>query len=199
MSYIVYDLETSGLAPQWNVPLQAALIHCDDNLQPLSELSLRCRLPAHIVPAPGALFTTGIGPAQLEQAPMSSTEMLIAIAKALSAWAPSTVIGYNTIRFDEEMLRHAFFTHLLPPYATQLGGHRRADLLTMVRAVAMLEPQAITVPITRSANRASSSAISAGRTASRWPRMRRMTPWRIRERRSPCSGTCARSRPQRSR
>ncbi|WP_089174479.1 exonuclease domain-containing protein [Bosea sp. AS-1] len=147
MSYIVYDLETSGLAPQWNVPLQAALIHCDDNLQPLSELSLRCRLPAHIVPAPGALFTTGIGPAQLEQAPMSSTEMLIAIAKALSAWAPSTVIGYNTIRFDEEMLRHAFFTHLLPPYATQLGGHRRADLLTMVRAVAMLEPQAITVPI----------------------------------------------------
>ncbi len=146
MSYIVYDLETSGLEPQWNVPLQAALIHCDDNLQPLSELSLRCRLPAHIVPAPGALFTTGIGPAQLEQAPMSSTEMLIAIAKALSAWAPSTVIGYNTIRFDEEMLRHAFFTHLLPPYATQLGGHRRADLLTIVRAVAMLEPSAIAVP-----------------------------------------------------
>ena len=147
MSYIVYDLETSGLEPQWNVPLQAALIHCDEHLQPLSELSLRCRLPAHIVPAPGALLTTGMGPAQLEQAPMSSTEMLNVIAKALSAWAPSTVIGYNTIRFDEEMLRHAFFTHLLPPYATQLGGHRRADLLTMTRAVAMLEPSAITVPI----------------------------------------------------
>ena len=127
--------------------LQAALIHCDDNLKPLSELSLRCRLPAHIVPAPGALLTTGIGPAQLEQAPMSSTEMLLAIAKALSAWAPSIVIGYNSIRFDEEMLRHAFFTHLLPPYATQLGGHRRADLLTMARAVAMIEPSAITVPI----------------------------------------------------
>jgi len=147
MSYIVYDLETSGLEPQWNVPLQAALIHCDDNLIQLSELSLRCRLPAHIVPAPAALLTTGIGPAQLELAPMSSTEMLNAIAKAMGAWAPSTVIGYNTLRFDEEMLRHAFFTHLLPPYATQLGGHRRADLLTMVRAVAMLEPSAIAVPI----------------------------------------------------
>lgn len=147
MSYIVYDLETSGLEPQWNVPLQAALIHCDDNLIQLSELSLRCRLPAHIVPAPAALLTTGIGPAQLELAPMSSTEMLNAIAKAMGAWAPSTVIGYNTLRFDEEMLRHAFFTHLLPPYATQLGGHRRADLLTMVRAVASLEPSAIAVPI----------------------------------------------------
>ncbi len=147
MSYIVYDLETSGLEPQWNVPLQAALIHCDDNLMPLSELSVRCRLPAHIVPAPAALLTTGIGPAQLELAPMSSTEMLSAIARALTAWAPSTVIGFNSTRFDDEMLRHAFFTHLLPPYATQLGGHRRADLLTMVRAVAMLEPSAIAVPI----------------------------------------------------
>lgn len=147
MSFIVLDLETSGLEPQWHLPLQAALIHCDNDLKPLSELSLRCRLPAHIVPSPGALLTTGIGPAQLEQAPMSSTEMLSTIAKALVAWAPATVIGYNSIRFDEEMLRYAFFTHLLPPYATQLGGHRRADLLTMVRAVAMLEPSAITVPI----------------------------------------------------
>lgn len=147
MSFIVLDLETSGLESQWHLPLQAALIHCDNDLKPLSELSLRCRLPAHIVPSPGALLTTGIGPAQLEQAPMSSTEMLVAIAKALAAWAPSTVIGYNTIRFDEEMLRHAFFTHLLPPYATQLGGHCRADLLAMTRAVAMLEPSAINVPI----------------------------------------------------
>jgi exodeoxyribonuclease-1 len=73
--------------------------------------------------------------------------MLEAIARALAAWAPATVLGYNTIRFDEEMLRHAFFTHALPPYATQLGGHRRADLLTMVRAVAMVEPGAITVPL----------------------------------------------------
>ncbi|MEZ2408843.1 exonuclease domain-containing protein [Bosea sp. RCC_152_1] len=147
MSFVIYDLETSGLEAQWNVPLQAALIHAGPDLEPLGELSLRCRLPAHIVPSPGALLTTGIRPEQLEQAPLSSTEMLNIIAKALGSWAPATVIGYNTIRFDEEVLRHAFFTHLLPPYATQLNGHRRADLLTMVRAVAMLEPGASTVPL----------------------------------------------------
>lgn len=147
MSFVIYDLETTGLEPQWNVPLQAALIHADQNLQPLGELSLRCRLPAHIVPSPGALLTTGISPEQLEQAPLSTTEMLSIIAKALISWAPATVIGYNTLRFDEEVLRHAYFTHLLPPYATQLNGHRRADLLTMVRAVAMLEPGVITVPL----------------------------------------------------
>lgn len=147
MSFVIYDLETTGLEPQWNVPLQAALIHTDAALQPLGELSLRCRLPAHIVPAPGALLTTGIRPEQLEQAPLSTTEMLGIIAKALEIWAPATIIGYNTLRYDEEILRHGFFTHLMPPYATSWNGHRRADLLTMVRTVAMLEPGAIAVPL----------------------------------------------------
>lgn len=147
MSFVIYDLETSGLEPAWNVPLQAAMIHTDAHLNPLGELSLRCRLPAHIVPAPGALLTTGLRPEQLEQAPLSCCEMLDIIARALQAWAPATIIGYNTLKFDEEMLRHAFFTHLMPPYATSLNGHRRADLLTMVRAVAMLQPGAIVSPL----------------------------------------------------
>lgn len=147
MSFVIYDLETTGLEPQWNLPLQAALIQTDADLRPLGELSLRGRLPAHVVPAPAALLTTGIRPEQLEQAPLSSTEMLGIIARALEVWAPATIIGYNTLRFDEEVLRHAFFTHLMPAYATSLNGHRRADLLTMVRTVAMLQPGVLTVPL----------------------------------------------------
>ncbi len=146
-SFIIYDLETTGLEPAWNVPLQAALIHTDEELRPLSELSLRCALPAHIVPSPGALLTTGIRPEQLEQAPMSSLDMLGQIARAIRAWSPATAVGYNILHFDEEVLRHAFFSHLLPPYATQGSGLKRADLLVMLRAVIMLEPGAITVPV----------------------------------------------------
>lgn len=99
---------------------------------------------------------------------MSSTEKFGAIAKALAVWAPSTVIGNNTFRFDEEMLRHAFFTHLLPPYTSQLSGHRRADLLTMVRAVAMLQPSAITVPLNATGIRAFADArlTASGRSSS---------------------------------
>lgn len=147
MSYIVVDLETTGLDPKWNLALQAAMIHADGDLNPIDELSMRCRLPAHIVPSPKALLVTGIRPEQLEQAPLSSTELLATIARMLSHWAPATVIGYNTLAFDEEVLRHSFFSHLLPPYATQAAGMRRADLLTMARAVALLESSAITVPI----------------------------------------------------
>ncbi|MBA4220235.1 MAG: hypothetical protein C0458_05850 [Methylobacterium sp.] len=147
MSFIVYDLETSGLDQVWSVPLQAALIHTDEDLRPLSELSLRCVLPAHIVPSPGALLTTGIRSEQLEQAPMSSLDMLGQIGRTLRAWSPATILGYNILRYDEEVLRHSFFTHLLPPYATQAAGLKRADLLIMLRAAIMLEPDAITVPV----------------------------------------------------
>lgn len=146
-AFIIYDIETTGLDPAWNVPLQAALIHTDEELRPLSELSLRCALPAHIVPSPGALLTTGIRPEQLEQAPMSSLDMLGQIARAIRAWSPATVVGYNILRFDEEVLRHSFFSHFLPPYATQGAGLKRADLLVMLRAAIMLEPGAITIPV----------------------------------------------------
>jgi exodeoxyribonuclease-1 len=147
MPFIVYDLETSGLDPVWNVPLQAALIHTDDELRTLSELSLRCRLPGHIVPSPGALLTTGIRPDQLNQAPMSSLELLGQIGRALRAWTPATILGHNVLRFDEEVLRHNYFTHLLPPYATQATGLKRADTLVMLRAAILIEPGAITVPV----------------------------------------------------
>uniref|UniRef100_A0A9E8CSJ5 Exonuclease domain-containing protein n=1 Tax=Bosea sp. NBC_00436 TaxID=2969620 RepID=A0A9E8CSJ5_9HYPH len=146
-SFIIYDLETTGLEPAWNVPLQAALIHTDEELRPLGELSLRCALPAHIVPSPGALLTTGIRPEQLEQAPMTSLDMLGQIARAIRAWSPATVVGYNILHYDEEVLRHSFFSHLLPPYATQAPGLKRADLLIMLRAAIMLEPGAITIPL----------------------------------------------------
>ena len=147
MSFIFYDLETSGLAPQWDVPLQAALIHADADLNIQAELSFRARLPAHIVPSPSALLVTGVTPAMLEQAPLSVGEMLGLINRAFTEWAPATIVTYNGLRFDEEVLRHAFFTHLLPPYATQGPGLKRADLLVMLRAVRLLEPGAVTIPI----------------------------------------------------
>lgn len=145
--FIIYDLETSGLSPQFDVPLQAGMIHADENLTTLSELSLRARLPAHIVPSPQALLVTGVTPQLLEQAPLSVMEMLSQIGRALSAWAPATSLTYNGLRFDDEVLRHAFFTHLLPPYATQGPGLKRADVLVMLRAVHLLEPGNITIPI----------------------------------------------------
>lgn len=148
MAFLFYDLETSGLAPAWNVPLQAAFVATDGNLCPLQETVLRARLPAHVVPAPDALLVTGLDPDRIEAAPLSQLELMRAIAGILEAASPAAIIGFNTMAYDEEVLRHGFFQTLHPPYGTSMPGFARADVLIMLRAVAMLAPDAITIPVT---------------------------------------------------
>lgn len=148
MSFLFYDLETSGLAPAWNVPLQAAFVATDGDLRPLDETVLRARLPAHVVPAPDALLVTGLDPDEIEVAPLSQLQLMRTIADILEAASPAAIIGFNTMAYDEEVLRHSAFHTLHPPYATSMPGLARADVLTMLRAVAMLAPDAITIPVT---------------------------------------------------
>ena len=148
MSYLWYDLETSSLATVWAVPLQAAFVATGADLVPSREIVLRARLPAHVVPSPDALLVTGLDPDRIEAAPLSQLELMRAIAGVIDAASPATVVGFNTIAYDEEVLRHGFFQTLLPPYATSMPGYQRADVLIMLRAVAMLSPDAVTIPVT---------------------------------------------------
>lgn len=146
MAFLFYDLETTGLAPCFDVPLQAAFVQCAPNLAIQREQALRCRLPTHIVPSPDALLITGVTPAMLECQPLSHGEMMAQVNRIITECKPAMLIGYNTIRFDDEVLRQSFFQTLLPPYSASMTGHGRADVLTMTRAVMLLEPEAIVIP-----------------------------------------------------
>lgn len=145
-NYLFYDLETSGLQTCFDVPLQAAFLQAGPDLSSERELTLRCRLPQHVVPSVDALLVTGITPEMLDDQPLNHLDMTSQIARIINDSKPSMLIGYNTIRFDDEMLRQSFYQTLLPPYAGALTGHGRADVLTMLRAVVMREPDAVGVP-----------------------------------------------------
>lgn len=147
MSYVLFDLETTGLDSKWNAPVQAAFLRCDSNLDIIEELELRCRPPAHIVPSPTAMLVTGLAPADLDGANLSHLAMMQEIAGKLASWSPATMVAYNGLSFDEEHLRHALFTTLHPPYLTQRPGNGRADVLVMARAIAALRPEALRVPV----------------------------------------------------
>ena len=145
MSYLFYDLETSGLTA-FDVPLQAAFVQCDADLSIRRQLTLRCALPGHVVPSPDALMITGITPAMLEDQPLSHLEMMAQIARIVADCKPTMLVGYNSVRFDDECLRNSFYQTLLPPYLASITGHGRADVLTLLRAVALVEPRAIIIP-----------------------------------------------------
>jgi exodeoxyribonuclease-1 len=61
---------------------------------------------------------------------------------------PGTIgVGYNTIRFDDEVTRFLFWRNLIDPYAREWqNGCGRWDILDLVRATWALRPEGITWP-----------------------------------------------------
>src|SRR2546428_3547772 len=66
-----------------------------------------------------------------------------AAAKILALWSPATLLGFNSIRFDEEFLRQAFYQCLHPVFLTNANGNARADVLNLMRAATSLHPTVI--------------------------------------------------------
>lgn len=69
------------------------------------------------------------------------------IAQKLREWSPAIFTGYNTLAFDEPLLRQAFYQTLQPTYLTNTNRNQRADVLRLAQATAALVLNAITVPI----------------------------------------------------
>lgn len=148
MSFVFYDTETTGIDTSFDQILQFAAIRTDDDLNELDRFEIRCRLLPHIIPAPRALLTTGVTPAMLTDLSLPSHYQAVCkIADTLAGWSPATFIGYNTMDFDEHLLRQAFYQNLKPVYLTNTNRNRRADILKLVDAAIVFAPQSITVPL----------------------------------------------------
>ena len=148
MSYVFYDTETTGVSTAFSQILQFAAIKTDDDLNEIERFDVRCRLLPHVVPSPGALLVTKITPEQLvDESLPSHYEAVVAIRRKLAEWSPAVFIGYNSIGFDEELLRQAFFQTLQPPYLTNTKGNERSDAMRITHSVHMYRPNTIAIPI----------------------------------------------------
>ena len=147
MSFVFWDTETTGMNTAFDQILQFGAIRTDHELRELERFDIRCRLLPYVVPSPGALLTTGIGIDQLtDPALPSHYQMVRAIKSRLEEWSPALFIGHNSMRFDEHLLRQAFYQTLHPPYLTNTNGNGRLDSLAVLRAANFLEPDVLTVP-----------------------------------------------------
>ena len=148
MRYIVYDTETSGLNTTFDQIFQFAAVLADDDLDEIDSFVMRCRRLPHIVPSPDALLVTGLRPVELEQADLSFHQMMVKAHRRLVEWSKqgAVFLGYNSMRFDETLLRQALYQNLLPVYLTNTNGNIRGDVMRMVQACAVHYPKMITIP-----------------------------------------------------
>jgi len=147
--FVFYDLETTGISPAFDQPLQFAAIVTDLELNEIERVDIRCQLSPHILPSPKALAVTGVRPSQLENNNLPSAfEFAQTIQKFTEQWAPAIWIGYNSIAFDEAMLRQMFYQNLQPNiFATQFHDNTRLDVMKMIFAVHAEAPEVLKWPI----------------------------------------------------
>src|SRR5664280_665932 len=135
MTYIFYDTETTGKHTSFDQILQFAAIKTDAELNVLDTFDIRCRLLPYIVPSPGALLVTGATIADITTCPLSHFEMMRQIHAKMHRWSEGGVVfvGWNSMKFDETLLRQAYYQTLLPVYQTNTNGNGRADRMRMAQ------------------------------------------------------------------
>ena len=148
LSFVFFDTETTGLKHGFDQIVHFAAIRTDANLNEIDRFEARSRLLPHVLPHPAALRTNGLPIGRLLDPSLPSHyDMVRAIRQRLLSWSPSIFVGYNSIRFDEEMLRHALFQTLHPAYLTSNHNNSRADVWGLVMAAAAVSPACLNVPI----------------------------------------------------
>tara|TARA_R110002126_G_scaffold240699_4_gene384294 strand:+ start:741 stop:2129 length:1389 start_codon:yes stop_codon:yes gene_type:complete len=150
MNFVFYDTETTGLDSTFDQILQFAAILTDSDFNELGRFEMRCRIQPHIIPAPEALLATRVSPDMLTDLQLPSHyQFMREVVSTLKDWSPAIFLGYNTLNFDEPMLRQAFFQTLHPIFLTNTDGNQRCDVFRLVQATAALKPDVISVPKSR--------------------------------------------------
>lgn len=128
-----YDYETFGISPKIDRISQFAGIRTDENLNILDEHMFYCKPTHDCLPAPEACSVTGISPQLCEQKGMVEHEFIQKINAEFST--PNTcIVGYNSIRFDDEFTRYTLYRNFIDPYAWHWkNGNTRWDVLDVVR------------------------------------------------------------------
>ncbi len=142
-----HDYETWGADPSRDRAAQFAGIRTDAELNPIGKpLMQYCRPADDMLPHPEACLVTGITPQLAGREGVIEAEFFRLIHAELAR--PGTCgVGYNSIRFDDEVTRYGLYRNFYDPYAREWqNGNSRWDIIDMVRLTHALRPEGIEWP-----------------------------------------------------
>ena len=148
-TFFFYDLETSGLNPREDRPMQFAGIRTDLNLKQIGDpINVLIKLSEDTLPSPHAIMVTKITPQSTLTDGFTEAEFCKYVMDEI--FTPGTIaVGYNSVRFDDEFMRHTFWRNFYDPYEWQWAeGRSKWDLLDVVRMTRALRPEGINWPFT---------------------------------------------------
>ena len=146
-SFLWHDYETFGADPARDRPSQFAARRTNAALEPIGEpISLFCQPAIDVLPHPDAVLLTGITPQRARDEGLPEHAFAEAIHKEMMV-SGTCAVGYNTLRFDDEVSRHLFYRNFFDPYQREwFGGNSRWDLIDVMRLWHALRPQGLEWP-----------------------------------------------------
>ncbi len=142
-----HDYETWGEVPAQDRPSQFAGVRTDENLNVIGEpLMIYCRPTPDSLPKPDACLITGLTPQVALSKGLPEFQFAAQIHAELSR--PGTCgVGYNSIRFDDEVTRYMLYRNFYDPYEREWrNGNSRWDIIDVVRMTRALRPDGIQWP-----------------------------------------------------
>ena len=145
-TYLFYDLETTGLNKCFDQVLQFAAIRTDLALNEIARHHINVRLNCDVIPAPTALLTHRMKLQDI-QTGQPEIDAMREIHQLMNT--PGTIsLGYNTLGFDDELLRFSFYRNLLSPYTHQYANQcKRMDLYPITTLYYLFKPDSLQWPI----------------------------------------------------
>lgn len=146
-TFLFHDYETFGTHPALDRPAQFASIRTDSDFNIIGEPEVfYCKPADDYLPQPGAVLITGITPQEARDKGENEADFARRIHSLFTV--PKTcVVGYNNVRFDDEVTRNILYRNFYDPYAwSWQHDNSRWDLLDVMRACYALRPEGINWP-----------------------------------------------------
>lgn len=143
-----HDYETWGASPALDRPAQFAGVRTNLDLEIIDDpVNIMCRPSDDFLPQPEACLITGLTPQQALSQGLPEREFMAKVYEQLAE--PGTCgVGYNSIRFDDEVTRYSLWRNFYDPYEREYkNGNSRWDIIDMVRLTYALRPEGIQWPM----------------------------------------------------
>ncbi|MDE1894415.1 MAG: exodeoxyribonuclease I [Pseudomonadota bacterium] len=146
-TFFWHDYETFGADTRRDRPVQFAGIRTSMELDIIGEpVMFYGTPPREMPPHPDACMITGITPQLARREGVIEAEFAARVHEQLAA--PGTCgVGYNSLRFDDEVTRQMLYRNFYDPYGREWEhGNSRWDLIDLVRMCQALRPEGIVWP-----------------------------------------------------
>jgi exodeoxyribonuclease I len=140
-TFLWHDYITFGLDPAIDRPAQFVAIRTDQDLNVIGDpVVLYCKPPVDYLPSPETCLLIGITPQDTLKKGLDEPDFAKRIYEEMIV-PGTTVIGFNSMKFDEEVSINLFYRNFLDIYGLEwTNGYSSWDVINMFRVIYTLRP-----------------------------------------------------------